>query len=115
MTIFSWSGLASDGLVKVADTGYEFETKQYKGGTDLVAPPRANKRRVRTGKDDPRTGEKNTIPTTAKNPSRNYRVPRDKVRADCTTDVLRGDATDEIRVALIERIQEEMADEYKES
>jgi hypothetical protein len=28
MTIFSWSGLASDGLVKVADTGYEFETKQ---------------------------------------------------------------------------------------
>ena len=38
-----------------------------------------------------------------------------KVDAYYTKDVLRGDATNEIRVALIERIQAEMADEYKES
>ena len=37
-----------------------------------------------------------------------------KVDAYFTKDVLRGNDTNEIRVALIEKIQEEMADEYKE-
>ena len=59
---------------------YEYETKSFKGGATVMVPQGASGRTVRRGKDNPRTGVKNNIPTTSANPTRYYRVPREKVR-----------------------------------